>query len=83
MNEINKQCINMLADDIYAGNITIGIVLDVLTEKFNCDELAVILSWFEELGYEDINNLLILEKYNRNCIRQQNIEYLEKCLTMD
>ena len=82
MNEINKQCISMLAEDIYAGNITIGIVLDVLTKKFNCDELAVILSWFEELGYEDINNLLILEKYNRNCIRQQNIEYLEKCLTI-
>lgn len=82
MNEINKQCISMLAEDIYAGNITIGIVLDVLTEKFNCDELATILSWLDELGYEDINNLLILEKYNRNCIRQQNIEYLEKCLTI-
>ena len=80
MNNLNEKCIRILGEDIRAGLLDIGTVLDVFREKYTSEELEVILYMMSELGYDDIINMLILEKYERNCKKQKQIEFLEKCL---
>ena len=82
MNELNKKCIKILGEDVRAGLLDIGTVLDVLREKYTAKELEVILYMMSELGYDDIINMLILEKYDRNCKKQEQIEFLESCFKL-
>lgn len=77
-----EQNAKQLCEDIIAGLIDISIVLDVLLEKYTTEELEQILTMFEDLGYQYVIDLLIVEKYCRNIEKQKNIEFLEKCFEL-
>lgn len=79
----NENLICQLAEDIEADVVSAEIVLDVLTEKYDKLELGEILDVMDRNGYDIAIDKLIIAKHNRLLVLHEQMDFLEKCLTIE
>ena len=78
----NEILICKIAEDVEAGLITTESVLDVLLEKYDASQLAIILDILDRNGYQTVIDKFIIEKHNRLLKLHENMDLLERCWSL-